>query len=164
MPVRYIGRKTFYHGKTLFHIAKNFKNFGVGRMVQRHNFFRYEEPSYYILTKVIPDMTCQKQEKGTAYGIRVFRGENQGEKKIEAGGRCDWRLVPKEEEAELIKLAESCQPRPRNVIDPVLNLPPLMEDLLRQEMKEEGEDYTKPITLQRKIAKSFTNRAVLDKL
>ena len=58
MPVQYIGRKTFYHGKTLYSIARNFKNFGVGRMVQRYNFFRYEEPSYYILTKVEPDMTC----------------------------------------------------------------------------------------------------------
>lgn len=162
MPVRQIGRKAYFHGKTLYEILRNFKNYGVGRMVMRYEFNRrYPEPSYYILTKVEPDMTCSKLGNGNAYGKYVFRGEEFGERKINAGGRADWRLVPKEEEAEIIKRAQSCPPRPKNLIDPVLKLPPLMEDLLRQEMKDSGEDYTKPLVAKRKIKKSFTNRAVL---
>ena len=103
----------------------------------------------------------QKLEKGEAYGIRVFRGENLGERKIGSGSRCDWRLVPKEEESAIVRLAENCPPREKNVIDSNLKLPPLMELLLRKEMKDSGEDYTKPLILKKKISRKYTNRAVL---
>ena len=59
MSTVYIGRQSYYHGKKLYEIARNLKNFGVGRMVVRYTFQRYPEPTYYILTKVVPDMTCQ---------------------------------------------------------------------------------------------------------
>ena len=87
-----------------------------------------------------------------------------GEKKIDAGGRRDWRLVPKEEEAELIKLAENSPARVKTVIDPVVLLPPLLEDLLCQEMKNEGIDSSKPIVLKRKIERGANNKAVLAEL
>ena len=63
MSTHYIGRQSFYYGKTLFEIARNLKNYGVGRMVIRHNFQRYEEPTYFILTKVVPDMTDEVNSK-----------------------------------------------------------------------------------------------------
>ena len=103
----------------------------------------------------------QKMEKGIAYGVRVFRGENMGEKKIDAGGRRDWRLVPKEDEAELIKLAENAPARVKNVIDPVVTLPPLMEELLIQEMKNEGIESPRPIVLKTKIENKANNYALL---
>ena len=84
-----------------------------------------------------------------------------GEKKIDAGGRRDWRLVPKEDETELIKLAENTPARVKTVIDPVVALPPLMEELLSQEMKNEGIDSPRPIVIKKKIAQTANNFAVL---
>ena len=57
MPItRYIGRPLSFEGKSLFDILYRLKNFGVGRIVYRNIFAkRYEEPSYYIITKVYPD-------------------------------------------------------------------------------------------------------------
>jgi len=56
MPVRYIGRTISHHGKQFFEIAGRLKNYGVGRIIYRHTFMtRYEEPSYYIITRVKPD-------------------------------------------------------------------------------------------------------------
>ena len=58
MPVtRYVGRTTWFRGKRLYDILSRLKNFGKGRIVYRHVFSeRYPEPSYYIITKVDPDM------------------------------------------------------------------------------------------------------------
>ena len=91
----------------------------------------------------------------------MFRGENLGERKIDAGGKADWKLIPKEEEAAIIKLAENCQPRERNIIDPYISFPPLLEDFIRQEMKDSGEDYTQPFRLEKKLSNGSFSRARL---
>ena len=58
MSVKYIGRVTSFKGKRLFDILCRLKNFGTGRIVYRHVFNeRYEEPSYYRITKIDPDMS-----------------------------------------------------------------------------------------------------------
>lgn len=58
MPVtRYVGRTNWFRGKRLYDILSRLKNFGKGRVVYRNVFNdRYPEPSYYIITKVEPDM------------------------------------------------------------------------------------------------------------
>lgn len=57
MPVKYVGRNNFYVGKTIYDIATNLKNYGVGRVVYRWKFARvYPEKSYYRLTRVIPTL------------------------------------------------------------------------------------------------------------
>ncbi len=56
MPIRYVGKEISHRGKRLYEILCKLKNYGVGRMVHRDTFSkRYEEPSYYIITRVDPD-------------------------------------------------------------------------------------------------------------
>lgn len=52
MPVKYIGRTTDFCGKPLWEILGNLNNFGVGRLVKRHVFDRYPEPSFFRIVKV----------------------------------------------------------------------------------------------------------------
>lgn len=52
MSIKYIGRKTDFKGKTLWEIIGNLKNFGVGRIIARSMFERYEEPCYMKIVKV----------------------------------------------------------------------------------------------------------------
>lgn len=60
--VKFIGRTTSFKGKRLFDILCRLKDFGVGRVVYRNKFFeRYPEPSYYVITKVDPDMSDPTQ-------------------------------------------------------------------------------------------------------
>uniref|UniRef100_T1H2E5 Uncharacterized protein n=1 Tax=Megaselia scalaris TaxID=36166 RepID=T1H2E5_MEGSC len=47
-----IGRKTDFHGKTLWEIVGNLRNFGVGRVVVRSMFERYPEKSFMRILKV----------------------------------------------------------------------------------------------------------------
>lgn len=58
MPIKYVGRlQPSFHGKTLWESLCRLKNFGIGRMVYRYSFNqRYAEPSYYIITRVNPDL------------------------------------------------------------------------------------------------------------
>lgn len=50
--IKYIGRTTDFCGKSLWEIVGNLKNFGIGRVVKRHMFERYQEPSYLRILKV----------------------------------------------------------------------------------------------------------------
>lgn len=60
MLVKYIGRESHFHGKSLYEIARNLKNFGEGRYVYRVSFSkRYKEPSFYKLTSVTSDMNAK---------------------------------------------------------------------------------------------------------
>lgn len=52
MPIKLIGRTTDFKGKTLWEILGNLKNFGVGRIIIRHMFQRYPEPSFFKVLKV----------------------------------------------------------------------------------------------------------------
>lgn len=52
MPIKLIGRKTDFSGKTLWEIVGNLKNLGVGRLVKRNMFERYPEPSFFRIAKV----------------------------------------------------------------------------------------------------------------
>lgn len=55
MPYIYIGRSTYFKGKTLWEIVGNLKNFGVGRMIVRSRFEHYPEPTYMRVLKVMPE-------------------------------------------------------------------------------------------------------------
>lgn len=53
MPkIVYVGKKNDTVGKTLWEIVGNLKNFGVGRLVTRWNYDKYEEPSFYKIVHV----------------------------------------------------------------------------------------------------------------
>lgn len=50
--IKYIGRTTDFRGKTLWEIVGNLKDYGVGRIIIRNMFQRYEEPCYMKIVKV----------------------------------------------------------------------------------------------------------------
>lgn len=59
MPIKLIGRRTDFRGKTLWEVLGNLKNFGVGRIVARNMFQRYPEPSYIKIMKVEALPNCK---------------------------------------------------------------------------------------------------------
>jgi len=62
MTIQYIGKTTYFEGKRLFDILCRLKNFGVGRIVVRNHYLKqYSEPTYYIITRVEPDMSDPTQ-------------------------------------------------------------------------------------------------------
>lgn len=50
--VKFIGRTTDFKGKTLWEIVGNLKGFGLGRVIIRNMFQRYEEPCFFKVLKV----------------------------------------------------------------------------------------------------------------
>ncbi|KAL5018082.1 hypothetical protein ScPMuIL_003804 [Solemya velum] len=147
MPIRLIGKHGHFKGKTLYQLALNLKNFGVGRVVTRQAFQRYPEKSYYILTKVVPVMSDTRQSHGEAWGHRVFRGEKfEGIRKIDVGYKRDWLLIPKEDQEEFCRLSEK-DFRPDRTVPNFSTFPPLLESLIKQEKAELGEDVSVPLKL-----------------
>ena len=66
MPVNYIGRTTYYSGKRLMDLLCKLKNFGIGRIVYRkHTADFYEEPCYFIIKSVDPDMANPSEKVTT---------------------------------------------------------------------------------------------------
>ncbi len=57
-------------------------------------------------------LVFQASVKSIAYGRCVWRGEDQGYKKIKAAYKWDWRLVPKSEEKEFARLKVPPRPPP----------------------------------------------------
>ncbi|KAL4241038.1 Mitochondrial 28S ribosomal protein S34 [Mactra antiquata] len=165
MPVKYIGRESFFHGKSLFQIARNLKNFGEGRLVYRVSFSkRYEEPSYYRLTSVKPDMNAKGYCKGTAAGEKIFRGENFGICNIDVGSKLDWRLIPKEEEHIWLDAAAKCSSKTVKVIPDKLELPPLMKKLFMEDYDVHELDYDgSTFQVERVINKDKFNHAVINR-
>lgn len=106
-----------------------------GRVVTRLAFERYPEKSYYILSHV--EHGYHKGNlTGYAWGTRVFRGYTfPGVKRIDAGGKRDWHLIPKEEEEEFCKIDKVYKPNftPEKIDT---RLPPLMEIVLKRNLKQ----------------------------
>ncbi|CAL1528986.1 unnamed protein product [Lymnaea stagnalis] len=139
MPIRYIGREPFHKGKSLFEICRQLRDLGVGRVVYRKSFALKwpTQLSYYRLTQVTPDMTCKEFCKGTAWGQMVFRGKETGLAEITSGHKFDWILVPKEEEEEYCKSPEVFDVD-KIAIPKYIACPPLLEIVLKQEIKAKG--------------------------
>lgn len=164
MPVKYIGRESHFHGKSLYEIARNLKNFGEGRYVYRVAFNKnYKEPSFYKLTSVVPDMNAKGYCKGTAAGERVFRGVNYGVTKIDSGTKLDWRLIPKDQEQTWLDSLKDIVVNPPKVLESTARLPPVMEMIVRDELISEGIKVGEEIKYDVLINTSKYNRAVLDK-
>ncbi|XP_016840117.1 uncharacterized protein LOC107980955 [Nasonia vitripennis] len=142
MPYKYIGKTVDFKGKTLWEILGNLKNFGVGRMIARNRFQRYDEPCYYKIMKVEalpnPDNVTYhgQQRKVIALVEKTFRGIKQ-EKLVQmesATYKADYFLVPKHKEAEFsntVTVKERIFPRE-------MEFPPLMKEFVIRQMKLEG--------------------------
>ncbi|KAH3863740.1 28S ribosomal protein S34, mitochondrial-like [Dreissena polymorpha] len=164
MPVVNVGRESFFHGKSLYQIARKLKNFGQGRIVIRKKFERYEEPSFYRLTKVIPDLNAKGYNKGVAFGEKIFRGKNMGECKIDAGNKLDWVLVPRDQEQTILDSVKKVYPETVKVVPAAVPIPPTMQLFVSQELAAYGfKVETDFFVTRRKIAFSKFNNSKLDK-
>jgi hypothetical protein len=164
MPIKYIGRTTYYQGKRLFDILCRLKNFGIGRMVYRNRYIeQYPEPSYYVITRVDPDMSDPTQAdpdvqvKSIAYGVHVFRGEEKGEEAIDTCYKADWKLVPRTEEA---KFKTPVPARPLNIVPDAVPFPPLFAHFVMSQKQRLGKPVETPPKLPLKISKG--SRAVYE--
>ncbi|XP_052791316.1 uncharacterized protein LOC128225251 [Mya arenaria] len=164
MSVIYVGKESYFHGKSLFQIARKYRNAGIGRMVMRKKWDRYEEPSYYRLTQVVPAMNVKGYHKGLAFGEKVFRGKNYGVCRIDSGYKFDWILVPKEQEQAIIDSVKSSYPTKETVVPYEVTVPPLMKMFISGELKAHGYRVSEDMFVtKRKIIKSKYSFAKLDK-
>ncbi|XP_065308429.1 small ribosomal subunit protein mS34 [Dermacentor albipictus] len=136
MPrIKYIGYPSPYVGKHLLWLLGNLKNFGVGRVVTRTGFERYPEPSYYVITKVVPYMDDANQY-GDVWAETVYRGRRIGVVQLESPQVPDYKLVPKSEEGRLLSLPVA-DPVPK-VLPRYLKMPPLMRIVAERDLKAKG--------------------------
>ncbi|CAC5392500.1 MRPS34 [Mytilus coruscus] len=130
MPVRFVGKKSFFRGNTLFWLAANLRNNGVGRVVVRTREEReYPEKCYYVLTNVKPDFSEPNLLKGEVWGERIFRGKKCGIQKVEKPHQKDWKLIPKEEEAEFCQITDVFEET--KYVPKLIPFPPLMGVILQ---------------------------------
>lgn len=131
----YIGKPSKHIGKTAFQILANLKNFGVGRMLTRHEFDAFPEPSYHIVKKVEARMDPELKF-GTIWCETVVRGKRlPGVRPLKITYRPDFRLIPKDEEQEFVKdyKIENLGDKV-NILPKYYSVPPLMREfLLRHE-------------------------------
>ena len=79
---------------------------------------------------------CIQSLTGFAWGTRVFRGFKYPTiTRIDAGGKRDWRLIPKEDEEEFCKIDKVHEPKYRS--DEVdTRLPPVLELVIKRNFKQ----------------------------
>jgi len=146
MPVyKYFGAPAKYHGKPLFHIISNLKDFGRGRIITRAG-FKDENPSFYRILFAQPLMD-QKSEEGRAIVEKVRNGVRYSEpvdlSKI--ASLPDFILIPKRDENTFCKWKElrDYDPSVDVVVEPkYYTAPPLLRLLMEREMKNRGEEIS----------------------
>ncbi|KAM6424450.1 small ribosomal subunit protein mS34 [Liasis olivaceus] len=120
----------------LFMLLSQLRLFGIGRMVTRKSWiWEYDEPCYWVITKVKMDYTAEKMEHGKAWGYLTFRGKTESEvKEIDKAMYHDWRLVPKHEEEAFKKFTP---PVEEEGVRYVL-YPPLLRAMILAQRQKEG--------------------------
>jgi len=146
MPVyKYFGHPARYQGKPLLHLLCNLKSLGKGRIVSRLS----EEgkaggPSFYRVLWAQPLMDTECKE-GRVVAQRVARGvrEPQPVDLSSIATLPDFRLVPREEEAEFCKweTLRDFSPALDRVTEPKYwTMPPLLRLLVERNLRERGEE------------------------
>uniref|UniRef100_K7F6I6 Mitochondrial ribosomal protein S34 n=2 Tax=Pelodiscus sinensis TaxID=13735 RepID=K7F6I6_PELSI len=128
--------------------------FGLGRVVTRKAWlWQYEEPCYWLITRVRVDYTAENLDHGKAWGYLTFRGKTYNEvKEIDKVMYHDWRMVPKHEEECFKKFT----PVSVEIIQYVPYPPLLRAMILAQRQKEGKLDTQEPLIDLEKII-IFTN-------
>lgn len=86
-------------------------------------------PSYLILLfAFVYFQNPDKEIRTKVFAKKIFNGEDFGEMPLDAHWKCDWRLVPKTEEEELLKYVGT-QPEKRYIKD-TTRFPPLLEYMI----------------------------------
>jgi len=146
MPIyKYFGHPAKYHGKPLFHILSNLKNFGQGRIITRAG-FKDEKPSFYRVLFAQPLMD-QKSEEGRCIVEKVKNGVKYTEpvdlSKI--ASLPDFILLPKDQEEQFCKWSElrDYSEDKDYVVEPkYYKMPPLLRMYMEREMKKRGAETT----------------------
>jgi len=147
MPIyKYFGSPAIYHGKSLFHILCNLKQFGVGRIVTRAAYDKDPLPSFYRILFAQPLMD-DKTVEGRVIAEKVDKGVRYTEP-VDLSNIAsipDFKLVPRAEEPEFCRWGEVRDYSPDKdfvVKEKYFTVPPLMKILLEREMKNRGETPT----------------------
>lgn len=139
MPrVIYIGRTSKHHGKRVYEILSNLKNFGIGRILaSKTTLDRYPEAlSYCVVKKVAPQMD-DDLAFGRIWVEEVFRGKKFPQLRELETHHPDYKLIPRDEEAEFLKGYENPpvygeDPTDVQVLPKYFKVPPLMAEFLNR--------------------------------
>ncbi|KAM9125708.1 small ribosomal subunit protein mS34 [Pangshura tecta] len=137
----------------LFTLLCQLRLFGIGRMVTRKSWlWQYDEPCYWVVTKVRVDYTAETLDHGKAWGYLTFRGKTYNEvKEIDKVMYHDWRMVPKHEEEAFKKFTpvsvETIQCVP---------YPPLLRAMILAQRQKEGKLNTEEPLIDLEKIISFT--------
>ncbi|KAJ6657550.1 hypothetical protein lerEdw1_002264 [Lerista edwardsae] len=123
----------------LFTLLCRLHHFGIGRMVTRKSWlWEFEEPCYWVITKVKVDYTAENMDHGKAWGYLTFRGKTESEvKEIDKIMYHDWRMVPKHEEEAFKKFTPVEVETVRYVL-----YPPLLRAMILAQREKEGNPNT----------------------
>jgi len=148
MPVyKYFGFPAQHHGKPLFHILSNLKNFGVGRIITRSSYETEEKkvagPSFYRILWVQPLMD-QESLLGSVVAEKVRNGVKYTEpvNLQDLASVPDFKLVSRQDEAEFCQwekirdfsVAQDFVKEPK-----YYNMPPLLRLLMERNLAERRE-------------------------
>ncbi|XP_054734249.1 uncharacterized protein LOC129241772 [Anastrepha obliqua] len=133
--IKYIGRTTDFRGKTLWEIVGNLRDFGVGRLVIRNKFQRYEEPCYMRILKV--EVTPHDPSKDPIRKVAVtvektWRGVVSPNPVTiyRTSYKPDYELIPKEDEPKYINNTKKVTEK---LLADKIEFPPLFREYIRQE-------------------------------
>nr|XP_033819511.1 28S ribosomal protein S34, mitochondrial [Geotrypetes seraphini] len=133
----------------LFSLLCRQPSFGIGRVVTRKSWLEeFDEPCYWVISKVKVDYTAENMDHGKAWGILTFRGKTEAdEKEVEQVMYHDWRMVPKHEEENFKIFTPVPEPEPLRYVP----YPPLLRAMKLAQLQKEGKpDIQEPmIDLQR---------------
>lgn len=147
MPVyKYFGSPAIYHGKSLFHILCNLKEFGAGRIVTRSTFDSEASPCFYRILFAQPLMD-EKTLEGRVIAEKIHKGVRYTEPVdlSKLASIPDFRLVPRDEEEVVCQWEQlrDYSPEKDFVVKPKhFTIPPLMKILMEREMEKRGEVAT----------------------
>ncbi|XP_034933933.1 uncharacterized protein mRpS34 [Chelonus insularis] len=147
---KYVGRKTPFKGKPLWEIIGNLKNYGVGRLIFRNQFQRYDEVCFYKILKAAawPNPVYQIRPEFVNFLFprrcivlveEYFRGVKNNEivQLYHETYKDDFHLIPKDEE---YKYFERVKPREERILPKTMELPPLMKIVMERQFKAKGVD------------------------
>ncbi|XP_060642334.1 small ribosomal subunit protein mS34 [Anolis sagrei] len=137
----------------LFTLLSRLHCFGIGRMVTRKSWlWRFDEPCYWIITKVKVDYTAENLDHGKAWGYLTFRGKVMEEvREIGKVMYHDWRMVPKHEEEAFKKFTPVEEETVRYVL-----YPPLLRAMVLAQRQKEGKPCTEEPMIDLMRPRSFS--------
>jgi len=147
MPLVKVGLDAVHHGKKLFPLLCNLKNFGKGRIIYSTLEQQYPEPCFYRILLAQPEMD-EEMKYGRIIAERVYRGVKFSEPFNMSGKQTsfpDYRLVPKDEEEYFCRWNEvedydkqkHAPPRAKH-----MEMPPLLKIVMERSKKARREAVT----------------------